>query len=70
MADPLALSRQKLKDIAAANRRGVHRPELVVAARDEINRLTALLADSPVEQHRPIEQLIERYRDAIARLIG
>lgn len=54
-------SRRKLKDIAAAAGRGVHKPELLAAAREETARLTRLADAAAPGSIKPIRELIARY---------
>ena len=68
MAADLETARRKLRDIEAAARRGVHRPELLVAARDEAERLRDLLQPSADGTRRTLEQLIARYEALMFRL--
>ena len=69
MAVDLTPSRHKLKDIDVAMRRGVHRPELVVACRIEIADLAVLRDTAPPAERPAIEAMIARYEAMVIRLI-
>jgi hypothetical protein len=69
MVTDLAASRRKLKDIRDAARRGVHPPELVVAARVELEALDGALKAATPSDRRRIEDLQAGYAALIADLL-